>query len=83
MCAIGNFYVACYVHFRLRQNVAYTNVSGALLHIQLVVVDGKDGNGYDEMPGLGVINFDSANSFYYLARRENTILLVEEKIETK
>ena len=50
---------------------------------KLVVVDGKDGNGYDEMPGLGVINFDSANSFYYLARRENTILLVEEKIETK
>lgn len=49
----------------------------------LVIVDGNNGTSYDELPGLGMIYFDSANSFHYLARKGNTILLVEEKIETK
>jgi hypothetical protein len=50
---------------------------------ELVVVDGNNGTGYDELPGLGMIYFDAANSFYYLARKGKRILLVEEKIETK
>jgi WD40 repeat protein len=50
---------------------------------ELVVVDGINGTSYDELPGLGMIYFDTANSFYYLARKGNRILLVEEKIETK
>ena len=49
----------------------------------LVVLDGNNGTSYDELPGLGMIYFDAANSFYYLARKGNRILLVEEKIETK
>ena len=56
--------------------------SAMLDNKKLVVVDGNNGTSYDELPGLGMIYFDTANSFYYLARKGNRILLVEEKIET-
>ena len=57
--------------------------SAMLDNKKLVVVDGNNGITYDELPGLGLIYFDAADSFHYLARKGNTILLVEEKIETK
>jgi WD40 repeat protein len=57
--------------------------SAMLDNKKLVVVDGNNGTSYDELPGLGMIYFDAVNSFYYLARKGNRILLVEEKIETK
>jgi len=57
--------------------------SARLGNKELVVVDGKNGTPYDELPGLGMICFDSETSFHYLARKGKTIFLVEEKIVTK
>jgi WD40 repeat protein len=57
--------------------------SAKLDNKELVVVHGINGVSYDELPGLGMIHFESPDSFYYLARKGDRILLVEEKIENK
>lgn len=48
-----------------------------------VVVDGKEEKQYDDIVTLGggKVVFDSEDSLHYLARKGNSIYLVEEKIK--
>ncbi len=48
----------------------------------LVVVDGVEGKQYDGIVSLGGgrIIFDSPDSLHYLALRDNSVYLVEDKI---
>jgi hypothetical protein len=50
---------------------------------QLVVVDGVEGNRYDQIITLGggKVAFAADNSFHYLAVKNGEVFLVEEKIE--
>jgi len=49
---------------------------------QFVVVDGEEGRKYDAIVGIGwQIVFDSPDSIHYLARKGNSIFLVEEMIK--
>ena len=43
-----------------------------------VVVDGEEGRKYDDI--IAAIVFDSPDSLHYLAERDNTIYLVEERM---
>jgi hypothetical protein len=63
------------------KRVAYSATAG---NKSFVVVDGKEGRGYDGIvvAGGGRIIFDSADSLHYLARKGDEIYLVEEKIKS-
>lgn len=60
--------------------VAYVAEEGTK---QFVVVDGEEGKHYDDIitTGGGRIIFDSPDSFHYLSLKDNSVYLVEEKIE--
>ena len=49
-----------------------------------VVVDGVEGKKYDDikqLPGIARVIFDSPNSLHYLAIKDDSVYLVEERIE--
>ena len=49
---------------------------------RVVVIDGKEGKAYDDLPRGSRIVFDSADSLHYLAMKEGrSVYLVEEKLK--